>query len=269
MNTALTPLLSDSFSLKDRVVVITGPQGETARQWALAVLEAEGRVIMADRNLDQVQARSAELMDPAVSVAYLDPMRRDSCREFLATTIAKYGRLDVVINGPDETLGPVGPSDPAILEDWQAELALGMRGALSVSLVLGAYMAQTGGGAIVNVGASKAEGSLVGVETMILMTRYLANYFRDDGVRVNALFEGPCDAGIGARFVQPLHQLAFLSRIVRHEETRAALVFLASDASRQMNGQTLVSDATIERRPRNQSGLEWLQSPFQDLALTS
>lgn len=258
MNTALSPLLHESFSLKDRLVVVTGPADGANRECARAILEAGGRVVLADQDLNRARASSGVLSDPSVSAAYLDTMRRDSCREFLASTIAKFGRIDVLINGPDEVRTSARPFDPSVVEDWQAELAVGMRGALSASLVIGAYMAETGGGTIVNVlsETNPAPDSL-DAESLILMTRYLSHYFQDDGVRVNAVYEGSRPRGVGDRFAEPLGGMALLSRIVRREEIRAALVFLASSASQHLHGKTLVAEGTQDRKHWPARSLDW------------
>lgn len=228
------------------------------QECARAIIEAGGRVVLADRDLDRAHAAASELSSGSINAAYLDTMQRDSCREFLASTVAKFGRIDVLVNGPDEFLGAHATDGPSVIEDWQAELAVGMRGALSASLVLGAYMAETGGGAIVNVASDTGPrpGKLE-VENLILMTRYLSNYFSDERVRVNAVYEGAGPTGASARFARPLGAMAFLSRIVRREEIRAALVFLASEASQQVSGQTLIAESAQDRTPRAHRTVEW------------
>lgn len=248
MNTALSPLLSDSFSLKDRVVVVTCGAGPLGQEAARAALEAGAEVVIGDSNYARAQGVASDLGAREVSAAYLDPTRRDSCREFLAATIAKHGRVDVVLNGPDDTLAKARVDEPQVLEQWHAELAVGMRGALSASLAFGSFMAQSGGGAIVNIvpGSELLPG--LDAESVIVMTRYLANYFRDDGVRVNSIFEGTPPRALGARFAEPLQGISFLSRIVKCEETRAAIVFLASEASHQLHGKTVIAAASLERR---------------------
>lgn len=255
MNTALSPLLSDSFSLKDRIVVVTCGGGSLGQEAARTALEAGAEVIIGDSNYCRAQSVASDLGGREVSAGYLDPTRRDSCHEFLAATIAKHGRVDVVVNGPDETLSKAPASDSEILEQWHAELALGMRGALGASLAFGAFMAQAGGGTIVNVvpGSKLVPG--LDAESVIVMTRYLANYFWDDRVRVNSIFEGTPPRALGARFAEPLQGLSFLSRIVKCDETRAAIVFLASEASLQLHGKTVIAGGTLEKQVSGLFGL--------------
>jgi NAD(P)-dependent dehydrogenase (short-subunit alcohol dehydrogenase family) len=248
MNTALSPLLSDSFSLKDRVVVVTCGAGQLGQEAARAALEAGAEVVIGDSNYARAQRVASDLGGREVSAGYLNPTRRDSCHELLAAIIAKHGRIDVVLNGPDEALSttPVHQEQP--LEKWHAELAMGMRGALGASLAFGAFMAASGGGTIVNIvpGTDLVPG--LDAESVIVMTRYLANYFQDDGVRVNSIFEGTPPRALGARFAEPLQGISFLSRIVKCEETRAAIVFLASEASRQLHGKTVIAARAAEDR---------------------
>jgi NAD(P)-dependent dehydrogenase (short-subunit alcohol dehydrogenase family) len=75
-----------------------------------------------------------------------------------------------------------------------------------------------------------------------MLTKYLATYWADAGVRVNALVPGGVYAGQPEDFVEKLTQLIPMGRMARKDEYRAALVFLCSDASSYMTGSNLVID---------------------------
>ena len=77
---------------------------------------------------------------------------------------------------------------------------------------------------------------------LVGLTRYLATYWADRGVRCNALSPGGVFTGQGEVFVQRLSALVPLGRMARREEYRAAIQFLCSDASAYMNGQNVVMD---------------------------
>jgi NAD(P)-dependent dehydrogenase (short-subunit alcohol dehydrogenase family) len=74
------------------------------------------------------------------------------------------------------------------------------------------------------------------------LTRYLATYWADKGVRANALSPGGVYNGQGEEFVQRLTSLIPLGRMASRDEYRAAVQFLCSDASAYLNGQNLVMD---------------------------
>ena len=77
---------------------------------------------------------------------------------------------------------------------------------------------------------------------LIGLTRYLATYWADCGVRVNAISPGGVYNNQPPEFVARLAQLIPLGRMARADEYRKAIVFLCSDASSYMTGQNLVMD---------------------------
>jgi NAD(P)-dependent dehydrogenase (short-subunit alcohol dehydrogenase family) len=77
---------------------------------------------------------------------------------------------------------------------------------------------------------------------LIGLTRYLATYWADKGIRCNALSPGGVFNGQGEEFVARLTSLIPLGRMADRDEYRAAVQFLCSDASCYMNGQNIVID---------------------------
>jgi len=77
---------------------------------------------------------------------------------------------------------------------------------------------------------------------LVGLTRYLATYWADQGVRVNALSPGGVYNGQGEEFVTRLTNLIPMGRMADHDEYRGAIQFLCSDASRYMTGQNIAID---------------------------
>jgi len=77
---------------------------------------------------------------------------------------------------------------------------------------------------------------------LVGLTRYLATYWADHGIRSNALSPGGVFNGQGEEFVQRLSSLIPMGRMASRDEYRAAVQFLCSDASSYMNGQNVVMD---------------------------
>ena len=184
----------------------------------------------------------------------------------------RYGRIDILVNNAANDPKVDTPSDLGWarlerfpLEQWEADLRVGLTGAFLCSKILGAEMARRGSGVIVNIasdlaviapdqrlylvaGAAADEQpvkpvSYSVVKTALLgLTRYLATYWADAGVRVNAISPGGVRAEQPAEFVERLSALIPLGRMAEPDEYGGLLVFLCSEASSYITGQNLVAD---------------------------
>ena len=187
--------------------------------------------------------------------------------------LRRFGQVDVLINNaannPKQEVTDVGTEWSRLesfpLRQWEADLAVGLTGAFLCSRILGPEMARRGRGVILNVASdlgiiapdqrlyrrpSLAEEqqpvkpvTYSVVKTgLIGLTRYLATYWADRGVRVNALSPGGVYNNQPEDFVQRLSQLIPMGRMAHLDELQGAVLFLCSDASTYMTGANLVVD---------------------------
>jgi NAD(P)-dependent dehydrogenase (short-subunit alcohol dehydrogenase family) len=142
---------------------------------------------------------------------------------------------------------------------------VGLTGAFLCSQIIGSELARRRRGVIVNVASDLAliapdqriyrQGGLPVeqqpvkpvtysvVKTGLLgLTRYLATYWAEAGVRVNAISPGGVQSGQPEDFVRRLSELIPLGRMANQNEYQAAILFLCSDASSYMTGANLVID---------------------------
>jgi NAD(P)-dependent dehydrogenase (short-subunit alcohol dehydrogenase family) len=200
----------------------------------------------------------------------------DVCRpEAIARLGAELAarRVDILINNAaidpkvqSEGLVETSRLETFALEQWNLQVNVGLTGAFLCSQVFGAAMARDGkGGVILNIASdlsvfspdqriyrkdglpedrqpvkpvtySVVKAGLVG------LTRYLATYWADRGVRANALSPGGIFNGQSEEFVRRLSGLIPLGRMAERSEYRGAVQFLCSDASAYLNGQNIVMD---------------------------
>ena len=258
------------FSLADRVAVITGAAGLLGRQHAAALCEAGASVVLVDRDRKGVEAAARELGPTALAVAadVTDPADIAELRRLLLT---RFGKLDVLVNNAalndrveDAAAGRVSERfESYSLEEWRRMMEVNVTGVFLPSQVLGAEMAERGGGSIVNVASTYAlvgpdpslyarpDGSRPFVKSpaypaskgaVLAFTRFLAAYWGHRSVRVNALVPGGVHNGQEQYFVDRYGARTPLGRMASPDDYRGAIVFLASDASRYMTGSTLVVD---------------------------
>jgi NAD(P)-dependent dehydrogenase (short-subunit alcohol dehydrogenase family) len=272
--TAERSALAERFALDGRVFVITGGAGLLGPEHALGIAEAGGVAVLADLRLELAEKRAAEIARATgveVLALELDVTSPVSCQAALASVLARCGRVDGLINNaarnPKVEDGGLGASrlENFSLETWNSDLAVGLTGAFLMSQVFGAHFARQRRGVIVNIAsdlgliapdqriyrqpglaedeqpAKPATYSVV-KGGLVMFTKYLATYYAEQGVRVNALCPGGVYAGQPEDFMARLSALIPMGRMARRDEYRAALVFLCSDASSYMTGQNLVID---------------------------
>jgi NAD(P)-dependent dehydrogenase (short-subunit alcohol dehydrogenase family) len=259
------------FDMSDRVVIITGGAGLLGLSHARAIRGAGGIPVLLDISVPPPpDLRSRAGFD--VDCLACDITREGEVKTALRGVLERYGRVDALINNAAnnpkvEAAGGLGHSrleNYPVLE-WEADLAVGLTGAMLCSRVFGAEMARCGRGVIVNIASDLAliapdqrlyaiEGrdpdeqpvkpvSYSVVKTgLIGLTRYLATYWARSGIRANALCPGGVENGQDAVFLNRIAERIPLGRMAAIDEYQGAVLFLCSDASSYMNGATLVID---------------------------
>jgi NAD(P)-dependent dehydrogenase (short-subunit alcohol dehydrogenase family) len=263
------------FRLDGRVAVITGGGGLLGYQHAAAIAGCGGLPVLVDIDAASLQRNAALLTKEAACTALTlvaDITKLDAVRLACERALKQHGKVDILINNAarNPKVESGGGKDFSRLEDfpweqWQLDLDVGLGGAFNCAKVFGAQMAKQGRGVIVNIasdlGVIAPDQRLYRVEGrapdeqpvkpvtysvvkhgLIGLTKYLATYWHEQGVRCNALSPGGVQAGQSDVFVSKLTNLIPLGRMAEIDEYRGAIAFLCSDASNYMNGANLVMD---------------------------
>jgi NAD(P)-dependent dehydrogenase (short-subunit alcohol dehydrogenase family) len=263
------------FDLSGRVAVITGGTGLLGQQHAEAIAGAGGIPVLADIRIDRVDQESTEWKErfgPQASAVQVDITDPGSVKSLLEQVLARYGRVDILVNNAANNPKMENKAEVEFsrlenfpIEQWEADLAVGLKGAFLCSQVIGAEMARRKHGVIVNVASDLAviapdqrlyrkpglpeEMQPVKPVTysvvktgLVGLTRYLATYWADCGIRVNAISPGGVYNNQPDDFVERLAKLIPLGRMANANEYQAAVLFLCSDASSYMTGTNLVVD---------------------------
>jgi NAD(P)-dependent dehydrogenase (short-subunit alcohol dehydrogenase family) len=267
--------LGSPFDLTGRVAVITGGAGLLGEQHARAIAAAGGIPVLVDiqreRASEKAAALSREFSVPAIGCA-ADITKQPEIEALRTEILARFGRLDILINNAANNPKMEASTEVNFsrlenfpLSQWEADIAVGLTGAFLCSKVFGSHMAANGGGVIVNVASDlaliapdqriyrehgvpdemqpvKPVTYSVVKSALVGLTRYLASYWADKKVRVNAISPGGVYNGQPEDFVARLTNLIPLRRMAATNEYQGAIVFLCSDASSYMTGTNLVVD---------------------------
>ena len=263
------------FRLDGRVAVITGGAGLLGYQHAATIAGLGGLPVLLDINAAELANNAARLEAESGCAALTlvaDITDVDALRSAHEQLQAHHGRVDILINNAarNPKVENADGQDFSRLEhfpweQWRQDLDVGLGGAFNCAKVFGHQMAQQGGGVIINIASDlgviapdqrlyRKEGlepneqpvkpvtySVV-KHGLIGLTKYLATYWCEQGVRCNALSPGGVYAGQNDVFVAKLAQLIPLGRMAGVDEYRGAIAFLCSDASSYMNGSNLIID---------------------------
>ena len=246
------------MDVRDKVVAITGAARGLGQEFARSLAAAGARVIAADINdctatLELVRAEQAEGI-----AARLDVTDPGSAREMVDAAVQAFGRLDALINNAALYGALHGGRFDAIEEaEWDAAMAVNVKGIWNCCKAAVPAMRQTGAGSIVNIASLAATyGMPFGLHyttskaAVIGLTRGLARELGRDRIRVNALApsavitEGTREF-FGARMERALETIKSGQTIQRNlvpEDLAGTMMWLISDASGFVTGQTIAVD---------------------------
>ena len=246
------------MDVRDKVVAITGAARGLGQEFARSLAAAGARVVAADINdctatIELVRAEQAEGI-----VALLDVTDPGSAREMVEAAMRAFGRLDALINNAALYGALHGGRFDAIEEaEWDAAMAVNVKGIWNCCKAAVPAMRQVGGGSIVNIASLAATyGMPFGLHyttskaAVIGLTRGLARELGRDRIRVNALApsavitEGTREF-FGARMERALETIKSGQTIQRNlvpEDLAGTMMWLISDASGFVTGQTIAVD---------------------------
>jgi 3-oxoacyl-[acyl-carrier protein] reductase len=241
-----------SESLRGKVALVTGSTRGIGRAIAGRLAAAGAQVVVSARDRTAVDAAVSELGGSAVGLP-ADLSRAGSAQELVSATLEACGRLDVLVNNAGTAI--VKKSLEFTAEEWERTLTLNLGSVFFCSREAARHMLGAGGGSIVNVASLQAYAAVprraayaASKGGVIALTQSLAVEWAPT-IRVNAVAPGyvetPLIAGLvehGDLDAEAISRRAPLGRMGTPEEIGRAVVFLASDESSYVTGETLRVD---------------------------
>ena len=262
------------FSLSGRVAIITGGAGLLGLRHAEAIASVGGIPVLADIQADAAAARAADVARacgvPAIGIA-CDITSGPSVAALLQAVRETFGRVDILVNNAanNPKVESSGTDFTRLehfsVEQWEADVAVGLTGAFLCAKIIGSALAAQGHGTIVNIsseygmlgpdqrlyekeGVPAAEQAVKPVSYTVVkaglhgLTLYLATYWAASGVRTNTITLGGVENAQPPEFTSRAATRVPLGRMALPHEFQGALVYLCSDASSFVTGANLVVD---------------------------
>ena len=241
--------------LKDKVVIVTGGARGIGRAYGLAVAAEGAKVVVADVADGKPALKEIEGLGAQALVVECDVSREADTLRLATETLAQFGRIDVLVNNA-ALYGSLKrrPFMEIPIEEWDRVMAVNLRGLFLCARAVFPAMKAQGKGKIINIASgtffkgvphyihyTTSKGGVVG------FTRSLARELGDFGIRVNAIAPGFTLSGENEKNMPETGREAnvrmrMLKRAEVPGDVVGTLVFLASDDSHFITGQTIVVD---------------------------
>jgi len=267
--------IQEKFDLTGRVAVVTGGVGLLGAEFCRTLAEGGAAVAVVDLNA----AASQAVVDSLTSSGYqalsvpTDITRPDSVNMLVDKVLSVFGRIDILVNSaaldpkfdPDAVNKGITPGafEDYPLDLWNSALNVNLTGMFLMTQACVKPMIEQGKkGSIINICSTYGlngpdqriyvkEGKRVAFKPVYYtvtkagvmgFTKYLAAYYAETEIRVNALTPGGVFNDHEEYFVKNYSAKTILGRMAKKDEMNGALLFLASDASSYMTGNNLVVD---------------------------
>jgi len=251
------------LGLTGKIALITGGSKGIGLATAIRLMLEGANVAICARSADGLQAADEiirERTGRSATLIQADVATRDGCERAVAETVQAYGGLDILVNNAGTSAArPFEQIEP---EDWAGDLDLKLFAAINCSRAAIPHMKQAGGGAIVNVTASRAKTpgassmpSSVSRAAGMALTKAMSKDLGAYGIRVNTVCIGTIRSAQIERMWQaqapdmtwkqfardPRHGIP-LGRIGEAEETANVIAFLVSEAASYVTGTSVNID---------------------------
>ncbi|WP_284037047.1 glucose 1-dehydrogenase [Neobacillus sp. 114] len=253
----------DIFTLDGKTAIVTGANGGMGKSIARGFANYECNLVLCDLILTDIEGFAEELREKGAKVLVIqcDVTNPNDIKNVVNTTLGKFSTIDILVNNAGITSKRT-PAEDFPLEVWQKIIDVNLTGVFMFTQEVGKVMLEQGSGSIINISSGASQqavtGSLaysVSKSGVNMVTKAFASEWAERGVRVNGVApyytETPILASIketDKQFMEKVLSKSPMKRMGKPEEIAAGVMFLASDASSYVTGETILIDGGAHAR---------------------
>ncbi len=247
------------FSIEGKVALITGAGKGIGKAIAKGYAEAGANLILCGRTIESLEQTKQEIEQSAnVKILTLtcDINSEEAVQNMVQTAMEHFGRIDILVNN-------AGTASKKIfwettVDEWDAMVDTNLRGQFLVAKAVAPVMIEQRSGKIINLASiasfgATEKGAVYGATKggVLMMTKGMAIDLAPYGVFVNALAPGVVDTGIYQdpevrdKVYTGVLQKQLVPELIKPEDMVGPAIFLASDASNQICGASLLVDGGL------------------------
>ncbi len=249
---------TNPFDLTGKVAIVTGTSRGLGQYMGRALARAGADLVITSRTLQSLEPFKTEIeaLGRKALPLELDVTDYDSIQRMVEAAVAHYGKIDILVNNAG--CNRRKPALEVTWEDWSYVVDTNLRGAFFVAQAVARHMIPRRYGRIINIGSVTCVFGYAGMAPYCAsrggikqMTMSLADDWGPHGITVNCLAPGWFKTAQNAALYEDEEWVAYLcdriplKRPGRPDDLGGAVVFLASDASEYVTGQTLLVDGGI------------------------
>ncbi len=248
--------VKELFDLTGKTAIVTGGSRGIGKEMAEALAEAGANVMICARRQEWLDATVSEFESRGFNTAsrLCDVTEPENVQAVVDEAAATFGSVDILVNNAGISWGSMPQEMP--LEQWQKVIGVNLTGCFLFAQAAGREMLKKNSGSIINIASvagltSSANGPfyagyVASKAGLIGLTRELAASWGRRGIRVNAIAPGFFHSRLADSVIdiyeRSIQESNMIPRIGIEGELKGITVFLASDASSYITGQTIAVD---------------------------
>lgn len=252
----MSKTINELFDLTEKVAIVTGGSRGIGKEMAEGLAEAGASLMLCARRENWLNETVNEFREKGFTVEGVtaDVSKAEDVQKVVDETVSKFGKVDILVNNAGISWGAMPEDMP--LDQWQKVLDVNLTGCFLMAQACGREMLKQKSGSIINITSisgltSSANGPfyagyVASKAGLIGLNRELAATWGRKGIRVNAIAPGFFHSRL-ADAVIDLYEKSIqknnpIPRVGNENELKGVAVFLASDASSYVTGQTIAVD---------------------------